>query len=98
MRNHFFKAQTTHSFYPPIIHGEAKYDLVRLTIGGAYSNDAKAPVGLQLRQEVSIMLTANETMALAAWLSEKAERIAAKAAKKTARAEARKAAKQGKQQ
>lgn len=95
MAQHFWKQQTVGSYYPPVIHGHAVADRVCLTAESGYSNDADAPIGLRLRREVHLTLTAHEAMALAAWLSEQAEKINRKAARAAERRAARAAAKGG---
>ena len=93
---HFYKQQTIRSFFPPVIHGEVGHGAIRLVAASGYSNDADAPLGFRCRHEVGVELTAHEAMALAAWLSDHAERINAREARRAARALARRAAKEGK--
>jgi hypothetical protein len=95
MATHFWKAQTVGSYFPPTIHGHAEGTHVCLTAESGYSNDAEAPLGLRLRREVYLRLTSHEAMALAAWLSEQAEKINRKAVKAAERRAARAAAKGG---
>jgi hypothetical protein len=95
MATHFWKAQTVGSYFPPTIQGHAEGTHVCLTAESGYSNDADAPLGLRLRREVHLRLTAHEAMALAAWLSEQAERINRKTVKAAERRAARAAAKGG---
>lgn len=95
MATHFWKAQTVGSYFPPVIHGHAEGNHVCITTESGYSNDPEAPLGLRLRREVHLTLTAHEAMALAAWLSEQAEKINRKAVKAAERRAARAAAKGG---
>ena len=92
--SHFWKSQTVGSYYPPNIHGHAKRNHVHLVAESGYSNDADAPLRIRLRREVNVTLTAHEAMALAAWLSEQAEKINRKAAQLAAR-RAKRAAEKG---
>ena len=94
---HYYKQQTIRSYFPPVIHGEVGYGSIRLLAASGYSNDAEAPIGFRCRHEVAVELTPHEAMSLAAWLSDHAERLNAKAAKKLATALARRAAREGKQ-
>lgn len=89
MATHFWKQQTVGSYFPPSIHGHAEGSHVCLVAESGWSNDADAPLGLRLRRDVHLTLTAHEAMALAAWLSEQAEKINRKAARKAARAAAK---------
>lgn len=85
---HFFKVQTAWTMIPASIHGAAVRDRIVLETSSSFTRDPDAPLIHRLRRDAEITLTPHEAQALAAWLSDAAERINTK----RARAEARKAA------
>jgi hypothetical protein len=97
MSRHFWKQQTKHSWTPASIEGEVDSEAVELAINSGYTRDEDAPIQYRLRKHARIRLSANEAMALAAWISEQAEKIIAKRVKVAARKAARQAAKEQEQ-
>jgi len=92
---HFFKAQTAWISHPATIHGEVLDNRIELETSSSFTSDPDGPLCHRLRRDASITLTPHEALALAAWLSDAAERINARRASADARKAARRAAKGG---